>query len=156
SIPGPSVTETVTTNIVRDAGSDVPHTFSLIGDYGVTLLSRRFAWGRATQEVTEIEGVVVVRNDSPVPIPVSQVRFRFSMNGIPVGEGTTYDPALLLPAQAESVPFGLTIDNARIIEWWPTHIRAGERTEYRVQVSALFEMPLPVVGRQAFEVPLVD
>jgi LEA14-like dessication related protein len=100
--------------------------------------------------------VRVVRNNAPVPIPVSRVAFTFVMNGIVIGGGITEDPAVLIPGQNTPIPMELTVTNSRLIEWWPTHIHNEELTQYRVDVDAVLEVDLPAVGRQRFDIPLVN
>ncbi len=156
SVPGPDFTNSFQTDLLAAANSNTPQTLTLVGGYGVTIESRQFHWGATNSKTTNIDGTVMVYNNTPVPIPISRIDFQFVMNSITVGQGSTGSSIVLQPGQDTPVPMHFFITNAKLDEWWPTHVEAGEKTHYQIIVGAVFEPTLPLIGQRTFDIPLAN
>ena len=135
----PSVERDVDTDVLASVHSDQPETFPF-GPFTLTMKEREFEWGEVSGDSTEIVGELVLHQDSPAPVAVSRLDFTFVMNEVTVAEATTSEPTVLPPDQDTRVPFSANVDNARLLEWWPTHIENDERTDYRVEVDMVLDV----------------
>ena len=78
------------------------------------------------------------------------------MNGVQVAEGATGGNIILSPSGDTTISLEAIITNEKLVEWWPTHINNGERTDYTIRVDAVFEVDLPLLGTQGFSIGLVN
>jgi len=153
-VRAPKVTvQEIETDILSRTRSNAPEEVSA-GPIAVTIVSRTFHWGETTRETTEIDGSMVVRNESEVPLPLSRLDFNVSMNGVLVAQATTADPAVLAPQSNTTIPLHTAIDNSQMLAWWPTHINNGERTSYTIDVVAVVEGDIPLLKGQSLSLHL--
>jgi LEA14-like dessication related protein len=97
-------------------------------------------WGAVSDETTPIVLDFYVYNPKPYPVPVSQLDYEVSMNGITVGDGTNTREYVLEPHERTHVRTVTTIDNANLDEWWVTHVRNDQVTELRIEFDATVEL----------------
>lgn len=91
------------------------------------------------QSTTTVQSQVVVSNPNPIPVPLTtaDVTYTVYLNGIPVGEGR--EPDMTLPAGKSTERVQTTFDNDRLVQWWKTHIRRGERSNLTVVATMNFQ-----------------
>ncbi len=89
----------------------------------------------ANQTTTMVQSDLTVANPNPFPIPLrrADVAYTVYMNGIPVGDGQ--ESGVSLPAGNSTVELRTGLENDRIVEWWRSHIRRGERTNLTVSAT---------------------
>jgi LEA14-like dessication related protein len=80
-------------------------------------------WGSVTRERTPIRMRMRMYNPKQVPYTISEIGYEMTMNGIPIGEGTTGRP-YTIPAKSEkTVRMQTVIRNQQLDEWWVSHLK---------------------------------
>lgn len=78
------------------------------------------------------------------------------MNGVEVAEGATDGLTVLSPRGDTTISLQAMLMSGKLVEWWLTHINNSERTDYAVQVDAVFEVDIPLLGTRGVSVNLVN
>ncbi len=154
-IGAPSITRTITTDLLSAINSVEPQELRL-GPISITIKSQVFGWAGASDDQTTIEGTLVIHNPNIIPIPVTKLGFTLTMNGVEVGNGATDGLTILSPRGDTTISLQAIIESGKLVEWWPTHINNGERTDYEIQVDAIFEVDIPLLGMRGVSIGLVN
>lgn len=132
----------------EETGQPVP----LVGDREVVLDGVSTSWGKATAARTPIRLTLTVDNRLNVRISIGEVENAIRPHGVDVG-GAGIDRELTLGADGTTtVRLTVAIVNARMNEWWVTHLRNGEVTAVRIERSGTATVP-GVDQRYPFSVP---
>ena len=107
-------------------------------------------WGTVTRAETPIDMQFVVYNPKRVPYAVTEVGYEVTMNGVPVGSGTTERGYVVPPRETETVRTTTVIENGRLDDWWVTHLRNDQVTRLEIDFYARIELP----GGRVVRVPL--
>lgn len=154
-INGPAINREFATDLLANASSTQPEKMAA-GPFNLTLVRRSFQWGTVTPQNTNMDALLVLRNDGTFPIPLVKLAFTVNMNAVVVAQGESLTgPIILTPGKEVEVPVQVGIDNVKLLDWWPTHIAANEVTQYAVRLEGVLEADLPIVGLQRLTVPLV-
>jgi len=108
------------------------------------------AWGTVTDAGTPIDVEMLVYNPKTVPYVVTEIGYAVTMNGVPVGNGTTDDSYAIPGGEERLVGTRVVVDNDRLDDWWVTHLRRNQVTDLRIEFSARIELP----AGQTVELPL--
>lgn len=108
-------------------------------------------WGTVTEERTPIHVAFLVYNPKDVPLPLAELGYDVSMNGIDVGEGRTNQTRVVPPRSATLVEATVVLDNRRLDEWWVSHVRRNQVTTLEIDFHATFDL-----GATDVRVPLRD
>jgi LEA14-like dessication related protein len=92
-------------------------------------------WVDVDLETTEMAIAAQITNGTAVPLPFDELRYEIRMNGVTVGEGRSRDTTIEGHGTTR-VDTRAAFDNETIREWWPTHLRRGERTDVTVDLVA--------------------
>ncbi|PSQ24071.1 hypothetical protein BRD04_01865, partial [Halobacteriales archaeon QS_9_67_17] len=136
----------VTTNLIGQFNSErtrpVSGPSSPVYDNPVLYVNETSAeWGDVTTERTPIEMAFVVYNPQLEPYTLTEVGYEITMNGIPVGSGTTDRSYVIQGKATETVRTTPTIDNGELPAWWASHLRANQTTQLRIDFYARLELP---------------
>ena len=88
-------------------------------------------WGTVNSSVTQIISNVTVTDPLPFSIPLSGVNVKIYMNGIEMGTGHSVGRASIFPPES-NIKLVIDLINSRLVDWWVTHIRNGERTTVKI------------------------
>jgi hypothetical protein len=91
-----------------------------------------------------------VYNPKPVPYTVTEIGYEVTMNGVPVGEGTTGRAYAIPPESAETVKMKTRMQNEKLDEWWLSHLQNDQVTDLKITFYARIELP----SGQTIRVPL--
>ncbi len=116
--------------------NNVPFTVGPIQLYA----SVKSKWGSVTEKKTEIIHEITFRNPNSFPIPVTKIDYGIWMNNIRIGEGSSANPALLTPNGYTKLTFKTEIDNSKLVEWWPTHLKRGEKSVIKVKITPVIKV----------------
>jgi len=148
----PQVTRTVETDVISAFNSTERRPVGGEGPTGEPILyieETSAQWGAIDSSATEIDMRFVVYNPNPYPVPVSELSYRATMNGVAMGAGATEGQGTVPPESTRTIRATTVLDTANIDKWWVTHIENGQRTELRIDFSARIELPTGTV-----EIPL--
>lgn len=151
SFGAPKVTRTIETDIVSAFDSTEEHPVGSSPTGGPLLVIRETnaQWGDVSAAETNIDMRFVVYNPNPYSIPVSELSYRATMNGIEMGAGTTEEQGVIPPGETRTIEATTTLNNQRIDEWWVSHLQNDQTTALRIDFSARLELPTETV-----EIPL--
>ena len=94
-------------------------------------------WGDIGGSRTLLHSELVVRNPTPVPIPLGQRSLTLSLHDVPVASSTS-DTRIVLPAQGTArVLFTTAVDHERLEQWWPRHVASCETSPVTVSLQLL-------------------
>ncbi|QGX94900.1 hypothetical protein EI982_08920 [Haloplanus rallus] len=148
SFGAPKVTRTIETDIIsafdsterRPVGDEGPN-----GEPVLYIEETSAQWGTVDSSATEIDMRFVVYNPNPYPVPISELSYRATMNGVEMGTGATEGHGTVPPESTRTIRATTTLDNGNIDEWWVTHLENDQRTELRIDFSARVELPTGTV-----------
>ena len=127
------------TNLLDPLETDREREFSAFGRPVLVVEETNAQWGQATTERTPINTSATVENQLPVPLPISEIQYTIRMNGIVVGAGTTGDRIVIPTEGSRQITTQAEIDNSQLDEWWVTHLRNNETTQFSVEFNATIE-----------------
>lgn len=115
-----------------------------------TVQSVESEFGQVTNETSVVVTDVVVVNPNDRQLPSATIRFKITMNDVTMATGS--EPGVRLQPGRNELELRAELDNARIPDWWVTHIERGERTVMTSKTSASFAslpfgLPLPTQNR---------
>ena len=139
AVETPAEERQFSTNLLADLNSDQPGGVTLQGRRVLEVRSTRASWGRATPDAAPIRTSVRVRNDGPVAVTVRDLSYRVVLNGVVLADRDAPGSWTVAPGTTGRVDPTLVLDNARMAEWWPTHVRNGETSRLTVEVRATVE-----------------
>jgi LEA14-like dessication related protein len=108
------------------------------------------SWGDVSRSKTPIDLRFVVSNPKPAAYVISEVGYDITMNGIAVGSGASDRAYTIPPGGQETIRTRTAIRNARLDEWWVSHLRRNQTTDLRIDFYARIELP----GGETVRVPL--
>ena len=110
----------------------------------LTIVSWELHWGVVTQATTQILGTMILRNEMDLPLPVQSLGLGIDMNGIQVVPDirVTPDRPELPPGQSVPLKLDAQVDNAKLVEWWSSHLQQGEETILTARVGLTIVVPL--------------
>ena len=148
SFGAPQVTRTIETDVISAFNSTERRPVGEEGPNGEPVLyieETSAQWGTVDSSTTEIDMRFVVYNPNPYPVPVSELSYRATMNGVAMGTGATEGHGTVPPESTRTIRATTTLDNGNIDEWWVTHLENDQRTELRIDFSARVELPTGTV-----------
>ncbi|TSD14282.1 hypothetical protein DP107_08505 [Haloglomus irregulare] len=98
-------------------------------------------WGEVDRRTTPIPMEFVVYNPQLEPYTITEVGYDISMNGVPMGQGTTDETYVIPGGSTETISTTPTIDNRNLDEWWVSHLENDQRTTLRIDFYARVELP---------------
>lgn len=151
SVDIPEQTREISTDILAGARSSQPHEYP-IGPYKLTVEYWTVKWGEVDGDTVPIDCNVVLQQDSPFPVSLSDVKLNLVMNGIAVARGRADSPVVLEPNVETTAHLTATIDNQGLAAWWPTHITNGEHTSYTIDATANLDTPVGAMNVRVLDV----
>ncbi|MFC6765653.1 LEA type 2 family protein [Natrinema soli] len=133
-------TRTVHTNLLEPLETNKSREFQAYGRTVMVVDETNAAWGNATANRTPIDASATVTNPTPLPVPITEIRYTVQLNGVVVGEGTAAaERTVLEPDGTQTLEATAAIDNSRLNEWWVTHLRNDETSNLSVDFDATLE-----------------
>lgn len=136
----PDRTRTVETDLLRNLNNDTARPVESDGGRRLLTIERtRGSWGRATPDRAPLTIRMTVRNEQPRPTTLTDVTYLTRINDVTLADGTTGETYRIGPNEQATIELRLDLDNSRMEDWWPTHIRNGERSVMHTELSATVE-----------------
>jgi LEA14-like dessication related protein len=106
------------------------------------IISVSHRWGEITPSTSEIITEIVVSNPNPIPIPIKNISVHIYMNGIDMGEGKNIGPASLAAKSNTTIIISTKLNNAKIPEWWVSHLKNGEVSKISLKGTITFDLKI--------------
>ncbi|WP_226039587.1 LEA type 2 family protein [Natrinema sp. DC36] len=132
-------TRTVHTDLLEPLETNESQEFQAFGRTVMVVNDTNAAWGNATVNRTPIDASATVTNPTPIPVPLTEIRYTVQLNGIVVGRGTAAEQTVLEPDSTQPLEATAAINNSRLDEWWVTHLRNDETSNLTVDFDATLE-----------------
>jgi LEA14-like dessication related protein len=134
----PDRTSTVETDVVSRLSSDEPSTVEQDGRTVATVVETEAEWASATPERGEITMRVTVRNEQTLSsLTIRDVNYTVALNEVRLADQRDLDRTFELPpGTTRTLEFTVVLDHTKMAEWWPTHVRSGERSRLDTRAYA--------------------
>ncbi len=129
----------IETNILAGLSSNEPEEID-VGQVKLTIESKKTYWGDVNEEYTEMITLAKIRNDNPIPIPITKFHYSVEMNGIKLAEGVNNVETVIKPKSDVTLTLVTKLDNKMLDEWWVSHIKNGERTKVKITIQPFIEI----------------
>ena len=143
SFGAPKVTREIETDIISAFNSTASRPVGSSPTGGPILVIRETSaqWGAVSAAETNIDMRFVVHNPNSYAVPVSELSYRTTMNGVEMGNGTTDGQGVIPPGGTRTIEATTTLNNQRIDEWWVSHLQNDQVTDLRIDFAARIELP---------------
>lgn len=99
------------------------------------------SWGSVSQSETPINMQFTMYNPKTSPYTITEIGYDITMNNISVGEGTTEQPYAIPGKSQKTIAATTTIQNAKLDEWWVSHLQNEQVTQLRIDFYARIKLP---------------
>lgn len=122
-------------------------------------------WGEATPQEAPINTAVTIENRQPQAITIRDITYTVALNGVKLADNKTVDESYTIaPATTQTITPTFVLNTQRTAEWWPTHVRNGERSTLSVEIVLTVESALgekrvrldPVSGDSTVETDIFE
>lgn len=108
-----------------------------------TVTETAATWGEATPDEAPIDAAVTIRNERARTITVRDATYTVTLNDVVLAENRTADASrTIAPYATATFEPTFLLDNAKMAQWWPTHVRRGETSTLRTEVTVTVETAL--------------
>jgi LEA14-like dessication related protein len=98
-------------------------------------------WGSVNEARTPIDVEFEARNPQDIqPVTIVAVGYDITMNGIAVGSGVVEQNRVIAGGQTKTIPLTTAIDNAKLDEWWVSHLERNQVTEFKIEFYITIEL----------------
>ncbi|MFB6205497.1 MAG: LEA type 2 family protein [Haloglomus sp.] len=112
------------------------------GDQVLTILDVDAEWGESDPQAAPMLVTVQVRNDSPTSaVTIERLDYVVRLNDVIVADNASTRSYTVGPGQTRDITYTVYLDNQKMDEWWPTHIRNDEVTRLTSNTTAVVETP---------------
>lgn len=134
-------------NETRPVNGNIP----LVSDPVLYINSTRGSWDQEnlTRDRTPLDMDFTVYNPKDVSYTVSKIGYNITMNGVPVGAGETERAHVIESQTSETIRADTAIDNARLDEWWVTHLERNQVTDLYIDFYLIVD-----IGGEQFRIDL--
>ncbi|MFA9417278.1 LEA type 2 family protein [Natrinema sp. HArc-T2] len=129
-------TRTVHTDLLEPLETNESQRLQVANQTVLVVTETNARWGNATVTRTPIDASATVTNPTPLPVPITELRYTVRLNGIVVGQGSAGQQTVLQPDSTRTLEATAAINNSKLDEWWVTHLRNDERSTLTVQFNA--------------------
>jgi len=135
----PAQRSTVETDLLGGFATDDARTVRFRGDPFLVVGNQTAAWGDANASVTPLAVSSAVENVHDYPVALDGVDYVVETNGVTLAAGRQRSGIDVAPGETETLDVRMGLDSAKMADWWATHVRAGERSTFSVELHGLVE-----------------
>lgn len=126
---------TIETGLLADLNDD-----STQREGPLRIHSTEAVWDDPTPEEGPIVVTADIENTSPLSsVTIRDVDYVVDINGIELADARAPEEHTLTPGERREVQFTIVLDNSKMEDWWPTHVRNDEGSEIGRDVTATIE-----------------
>ncbi|WP_435177790.1 LEA type 2 family protein [Halorussus sp. AFM4] len=153
SFDAPPVTRRISTDLVSQFNSTEPRPVNasqpLVSDPVAYVNETSARWGEVTSSETPIALRFEVYNAKTLPMVITEIGYDITMNDIEVGSGASRTGHVIEGHTTETIDTRTVIRNAKLDEWWVSHLKNDQVTELRIDFYARVEL-----AGETFRIPL--
>lgn len=131
----------IETELLEDLNSDETHHVGdeEIGSNILVVHETSAVWGEATPEEGPIHLAIDIENKHHETVYIKEIDYRIDINGIVLADTRVDEEYSLSPGERRTIHLELVLDNAKMEDWWPTHITNDEISVMSRYVEATIE-----------------
>ncbi|KAB7518155.1 LEA type 2 family protein [Halosegnis rubeus] len=144
--PEPEEERTIGTDLLSSFESSEPRTIEQQGQTVATIERTSAQWGTATEAVAPLQAEAEIRNEQSQPITITDVTYTVRLNDVVLAdekvvrdENGNPEEYLVGTVGTTTIDPTMELDNAKMAEWWPTHVRNGETSTLTTDVYVTVE-----------------
>ncbi|MFC7137389.1 LEA type 2 family protein [Halobaculum litoreum] len=149
------VSRDVNTSIVEAFRTDEPKPLdassAVVSDPVLVLERTEADWGTVTNETTEVEMTLYLRNPKSYPIAVSEIGYDIHMNDITMGSGEAGRTTVIPPGETVALEATTAIRTQRLDEWWVSHLRRDQVTNLTMPFYLVVDLSETGAGERRIE-----
>jgi len=130
---------TFETNMLAGLNDDSTQTISAGGRPALTIHSTEAEWGQATPERAPLVVHADMENEQPTETTLRDITYTVELNDVTLANRTNDDVFIFGPGERRTIETTLLLNNSKMAEWWPTHVRNGERSTLTIEAYATVE-----------------
>lgn len=136
----PARERTLTTDLLANFTGSEDRPIEQDGRRVATVTETSATWGQATPDQAPIDAAVTIRNEQPRTITVRDATYTVMLNDVVLAENRTADASTTIaPYATATFEPTFLLDNSRMAQWWPTHVRGGETSTLNTEVTVTIE-----------------
>ncbi|MFB6166605.1 MAG: LEA type 2 family protein [Haloarculaceae archaeon] len=116
----------------------------------------RAHWGTVTRNRTVVRANLTVTNPHSYAVPIDNVTYGVTMNGVEVGNGSTRNLSAIPPKTTTNVSARFVVDNRKLDDWWVTHVRNDQTTTARFDYAVRVDLSQFGRGSRTFSPPPIE
>jgi LEA14-like dessication related protein len=112
------------------------------GRHVATIAEVDAEWGVSDRQSAPMVVTVAVRNENALSsITIERLDYVVDLNGVTVADDASIRSYTIAPGATRRISYVVSIDNQRMDEWWPTHVRNDEVTRMTSNTSVVVDTP---------------
>lgn len=137
----PDRTNTVQTELLAGLNNDTARSVeSEDGRHLATIQRTQATWGEATADHAPVRIELTITNQQPTTMTVRDVEHVVAINDITLADDTVTESWTIAPYSTRTIELTVDLDNSRMADWWPTHVRNEERSVLHTEAKATIEV----------------
>lgn len=139
----PDRRNTETTDIAEQVSSEENRAVTTeSGRQVLTILDTDAAWGESTPQRAPLHVTVQVRNDNALSsITIERLDYVVNLNDVTIADNSSSRSYTIGPGQTRDITYTVYLNNQRMDEWWPTHVRNDEVTRMTTNTTVVVDTP---------------
>lgn len=96
-------------------------------------------WGEATPERAPIEVTLRITNNQPAEATIRDINYTVELNDVTLADRENDESYTIPPGETRTIRTTMVLNNSRMADWWPSHVRRGEQSTMRTEAYATVE-----------------
>lgn len=93
-------------------------------------------WGEATATEAPITVRATIENRQAQAVTIEDIHYTVGLNSVTLANRTSPETFTIAPYSTRTIELTMRLDNTKMTEWWPTHVRNGETSTLTTEVDA--------------------
>jgi LEA14-like dessication related protein len=137
----PDRQNTQTTNIIGQVETEERVTTEG-GEHVLTITEVDAEWGVSDPQSAPLIVTTEIRNENTFSsVTIEGIDYVVNLNSVTVADNSSENSYTIAPGATRRVSYVIYLDNQKMDEWWPTHIRNDEVTRMSSNTTATIQTP---------------
>lgn len=135
-LAAPEDRRTLTTDILSTLATDEGSPVVVDGRTVLQSGPTTARWGEATPDRAPLTVRTTMSNEVRAPVEISAIDYEVSINGVTLADDVARETRRIRPGDTEEIALSVVLDNAKMDQWWVSHLRNGQQSAVSVDVTA--------------------
>jgi LEA14-like dessication related protein len=149
----PDRQNTQTTDVIGQIETEEPQRVTTeSGEHVLTITEVDAEWGVSDPQSAPLIVTTEIRNENTFSsVTIEGIDYVVNLNSVTVADNSSENSYTIAPGATRRVSYVIYLDNQKMDEWWPTHIRNDEVTRMSSNTTATIQTP-EGTERAAFDI----